>query len=307
MSKRTHQEVSDAASADEKTVVSVYNNGSTEISEMEEDDNETSMLPVFTKPIVKKRQRLATCLDEFEFNMLRDNYTAIYCDSPCNQLDVLLKSLRNKLNLYSSQWANVLMNMDAKIVIEQAKPPKVVHQVGYHVRGGKLPFYFFDTVYLKKYSGKFGEFFTARWSNITLHCDLFSKILMRYQSWEEDELMTMQENVVIKVPADKRQFVKMFYEIRQEDNQEVYEKGLIKANKPMLSQMFTVAQFEKMFELLESDGPSEEVQMYMFAVVDGFKEGKVEMEMETVNNKKIKEKKWSLAITPVVFIKADPL
>ncbi|ABF47371.1 DNA binding protein [Clanis bilineata nucleopolyhedrovirus] len=309
--------------------VSVY--GETSIKELNDNDyndeqneednqlmpyagNANNLLCVFNEPVAIKRRKV-TCVDIFEYNLKRGNTTLLHCDTPGNDLVNLLASLKYKLNL--DEWLDrMLPEPHAKIVVTKPVAPRVVYQVGFHVHGGKVPFYFFDTVYLRRYSGKHGEFFTARWSSMATHNAVYANIIKRYNSW--DDQLKMQDSIIVRVPGDdqpvsKLNFVKTFFDIRSENNRDAIntsENATTLLSRPLSCEMFNIDMFNEIFQFNQEgseQAPSDEVKMYMFAVIEGFKEGKNEIEMETVNNKKIKEKPLSLAIQPLVFFKMDEM
>ncbi|ACF05319.1 dbp [Adoxophyes orana nucleopolyhedrovirus] len=219
-----------------------------------------------------------------------------------NQLKMSLDFVNTTYNF--AQYENQLYPEPiSKITVEAPKAPKLTYNVGYHVKGGAVPFYFFDTVILKRFKSTFGEFLTIKWSNINKHNKVYSNIMLKYFS---EEMCRLQESCVINLPDDsnlaKIPFVRKFYDIRKCMNQTVYSTGdLIKS---VVCEPFGVERFNNLFEF-EYDGnevrPSKEVEMYMGAIIEGFRQSKNEKQLENLNNKKIQEKTYSLAIKPMIF------
>lgn len=318
MSKRNYEAVNDAAVERQVCKIEEYNNNNndeivfTDVVEGCSDvqichpDND-AMLTVFKR--VKSKQQTQSWESEFVYNMKHGNHTVVFCDSPESTLEELLMFSKNKLNL-NNYLDHFFPSLHNKIVVEKT-PKQVMYHMGMQVKGGKLSYYFFDTVYVKRCVSKYGEFFSLRWANMSLHNEIIAKIIIKY--YKLNELIKLQDSVIIKVPKDqqaeeKNNFVKMFYQIERKNNEEVFEKGIGASRKQLECQMFSVDKFNDLFDFRCENGetkPSNEIKMYMYAIIDGFKVSKNEIEMESLENMKINEKKYSLAITPIVYFKVD--
>lgn len=253
-----------------------------------------------------------TWLGEFMYNMQKGNATVVYSDSVGNDLEQLCLHATSKLNL--DDWADKLYpDCKEKIVVEKPATPRVVYQIGLHMRGGKIPFYFFDMVYVRRLYGKHGEFMVARWNNLTLHNAIYANFVKKYNGYTDGDLK-MQDSVVIKMPNEgqtraRNSFIKTFYKINKYNNKQVFDHGIAATKRQLCCNMFQQTDFEKLFMfqnvLSDTTKSSEEIKMFMYAVVEGYKQGKTEVEMESINRDRISEKTYHLCIQPTVFFHVD--
>ncbi|QYC92703.1 DNA-binding protein 2 [Trabala vishnou gigantina nucleopolyhedrovirus] len=296
-----------------KTMVSLYNNNGVAISEMPvNDDNDNDiggggddgkMLCIFDS---RKKPRLtaASWVDEFHFNLKCGNPSVVICDTPENDLDDIMMFIKNKLNI--EKWMSRLFPLaDHRVSIEKAKPPRVINQIGLRVYGGLMQFYFCDEVMLKYYTGKHGPFIIATWSKMSLYNEIVANFIKCYNQWDKDDLIKMQDNVLLNVPehGERHMYVRKFYDIRRNKNEEVYNIGIRRSQKQLVCDMFDEQRFDEVFGVnLEDNRPC--VKMTMYAVLEGYKIGK-EQELETVYNKKVTEKPYSVAIQPICFFNIE--
>nr|AJR20320.1 dbp2 [Lymantria dispar multiple nucleopolyhedrovirus]AMO27545.1 DBP [Lymantria dispar multiple nucleopolyhedrovirus]AMO27718.1 DBP [Lymantria dispar multiple nucleopolyhedrovirus]AQQ80068.1 dbp2 [Lymantria dispar multiple nucleopolyhedrovirus]QDE14902.1 ssDNA binding [Lymantria dispar multiple nucleopolyhedrovirus] len=306
--KRAHSQ-SSSASDDTPTAVEVYAPPAAKAIMIRPSDDDR--LCVFrANDEAAAMQSSATWIDELMYNLKRGNFTVVTCDSPNKNLLNSLLKVQHKLNIgqYMQQlYPDVSEELAPKLVIRKPKPPRLVYEVGMHVHGGKLPFYFVDNVVLRRCVSDFGEFMTARWTEMNAHNSIFAQMVLRYNSWE-GEMITMRDNVIIKLPNDKAAFARMFFDIKRQTNEEVYDKGIGGSEKQVMCEMFDAERFDEMFQfnmVANECTPSDEVNMIMVAIIDGFRQGKDDIEMETVNNKKVKERWFSLAVQPVAFFNIE--
>ncbi|AGR56782.1 dbp-2 [Hemileuca sp. nucleopolyhedrovirus] len=316
MSKRKFE--NDSSSHDDKQLQVYEKNGNLEITELDNDsaDIDDQSLIIYEKHISssKRTRSESTWVDEFNFNMRYGNPSVIYCDTPGNNFDDMMMFMKNKLNL-DSCMSKVYPTMDSNISVEKAKPPRVVNQFGVQVHGGLMQFYFYDEVTLKLCTGKHGPFLKAFWSKLSLHNQIVSNLIALYNGWE-NEMIKLQEDILINVPSDKEHkeksvFVKKFYDIFRNKNAQIYERGIraCKAdNIRVVCDMFDTKRFDQVFAFNYEDSvskPSDSIKMTMYAVLEGFKVGK-EKEIETVYNKKISIKPYSVSIQPICFFNIEP-
>ncbi|UOQ18822.1 DBP [Olene mendosa nucleopolyhedrovirus] len=298
--KRTHSQ----SSSDDVTAVEVYV-PSVKIT-MRRPSYDDRLCVFRTNNEAAAAQSSTTWLDELLYNLKHGNFTVVDCDSPNKNLFNSLLKVQHKLNIaqyVQNLYPEVSEELAPKLVIKKPKPPRLVYEVGMHVRGGKLPFYFVDNVVLRRCNSDYGEFITARWTDMNVHNCIFAQMVLKYNSWD-GEMITMRDNVVVKLPKDKTAFAKMFFDIKRQTNAEVFEKGIGGSERQVRCEMFDADRFETVFPFnvtANEISPSEEVNMIMVAIIDGFRQGKDDIEMETVNNKKVKERWFSLAVQPVVF------
>ncbi|AKC91730.1 dbp-2 [Lambdina fiscellaria nucleopolyhedrovirus] len=245
--------------------------------------------------------------NELMYNFSVGNTSVVYSDSIDNNLDNQLMYLKNVLNI--NEFSDKLYpDVHKEISIMKPTAPRVVYQMGMHVRGGLMSFYFFDEASVRLVNGKHGVFMKVRWSQISQHNQIMAKLIGMYNSWEND-LIKMQEDIIINLPdeenvASRKEFVKMFYSISAAKNKRVFARGIKNSKIPVECDMFTYEQFFSMFELRKEKAeirPSDEIKMIMGAVIEGFKVSKNEMELETVHNVKIKEHQFSISIKPICF------
>nr|WUR10783.1 dbp1 [Calliteara abietis nucleopolyhedrovirus] len=260
-----------------------------------------------------KRARFAevTWMDELLYNLKIGNHTVV-CDD-LDELRDLVLPLDNKLNL-DEHFSKMYPTPDQRISVEKAIPPRVVNHVGYRVHGGLMQFYFFDEVTMKLCVGKHGPFMKLFWSQLPRHNRMMANIIISYNGWE-GQMIKMQDDVLVNVPSvdeksDRADYIKRFFNISRERNESVYAHGIRKANKPLVCDVFDSSKFEETFRLNTEDSasasvkPSNSVKMLMYAVLDGYKVGK-DKELETVYNKKVTEKPFTVAITPICYFNIE--
>ncbi|AXS67677.1 dbp [Cryptophlebia peltastica nucleopolyhedrovirus] len=300
--KRRSSDSSDGMSVSKKSCDSldIYK------TEVEYDAND-KLICIFKN---REETRAMTWVEKMIHNLAKGkNITVVNCQTEFNQnqLETALGFLETCNNF--SRWESRLYpKIDDKITIETPKAPRVVYNVGYHVKGGAIPFYFFDTVKMKRYKSTFGEFFILRWSNINRHNMIYSNIMSQY--FKEDQIK-LQDCSIINAPDEnnpgKISFVRKFYDIKQHSNETVYSTGdLVKS---VVCEPFTVERYNDLFAFQQEGGeqaqPSQEVDLYMGAIIEGFKQSKNETTLESVNNKKYQEKTYSLAIKPMIFFNIE--
>jgi hypothetical protein len=286
--------------------LSVYNDNNNNNNDDDDDDEEVyhpendQRLCVFKTPSVT---RAVTWVDELRYNLQAKNLTVLRCDVAFNKLFECLSFLRESLPL-DSYLDHFLPQVAADIGILKPKPPAVVYLVGMLVKGGVEPFYVFDMAKVRRCMSNFGEFLSIRWSKQYIHNDAYANVIIKYKGFECDK-MKLQNSACVNLPNDdavarKTTFVRKFFDIKHHNNEKNYMTGrLVKSVK---CEPFTVKRFNDLFKFEQDSKSSDEIDMLVGIQVDGFKQGKLDIEFDTlVNNKKVSEKSYSLAIKPMVF------
>ncbi|CDG72604.1 DNA binding protein dbp1 [Spodoptera exigua multiple nucleopolyhedrovirus] len=285
--------------------LSVYNsNNNNDDGDDDEEEvyhpEEDQRLCVFKTPSVT---RAVTWVDELRYNLQAKNLTVLRCDVAFNKLFECLSFLRESLPL-DNYLDSFLPQVAADIGILKPKAPAVVYLVGMLVKGGVEPFYVFDMAKVRRCMSNFGEFLSIRWSKQYIHNDAYANVIIKYKGFDCDK-MKLQNSACVNLPSDdavgrKTTFVRKFFDIKHHNNEKNYMTGrLIKSVK---CEPFTVKRFNELFQFEQDSKSSDEVDMLVGIQIDGFKQGKNDIEFDTlVNNKKVSEKSYSLAIKPMVF------
>ncbi|QHB21704.1 DBP-1 [Artaxa digramma nucleopolyhedrovirus] len=265
-------------------------------------------LCVFEPSTLAKRaaRNKSSWFDSFNYNLNKGNSTVVYCDTPQNNLSSLFMYCKNHLNLdeyYDKLYPEPMSN----VCIEKAVAPRIVNQVGISVQGGLQQFYFYDRVTLKLCTGKHGPFLKLYWSKMAIHNRLMANFISLYRGWDKEDIVKMQTDILINVPTKEKQkkaFVSKFFDIFGRRNKNIFENGINHADGPLVCDMFTIERFDSVFEFNYEENnqvkPSDGVEMTMYAVLEGFKVGK-EKELNTVYNKTISVKPYSVAVQPLCF------
>jgi ssDNA binding protein len=283
--------------------LAIYDRGSiSNNSESDEDEpvhpNGNNMLCLF-KP--QTESRTITWIDKFIYNLEAQNLTVVRSKTAFNKLFECLSFLQQSLSI-KQYYDQLYPEPNKNIIILKPTSPRVVFKVGMLIKGGSLPFYFFDFVKLKRFTGPYGEFFTFQWRSQLLHNGIYSTIITKFKGW--DEQLKMQDIVYVNVPpassySNRMALVRKFFDIKREHNEHVYMTGQL--CKSINCEPFTLDRFNDLFCQLPDQKCSNEVEMLVGAVIEGFKQSKDEIEYETVNNKKVQEKTFSLAVKPEIF------
>ncbi|ACI47498.1 DNA binding protein [Spodoptera litura nucleopolyhedrovirus II] len=285
--------------------LSVYNNGGDGGAENNEDEEEVYH-PDDDKRLCVFKSSLATrsmsWVDELRYNLQAKNLTVLRCSVAFNKLWECLSFLREALPL-DDYIDHFLPEPSPKIGILKPKPPAVVYLVGMLVKGGSTPFYVFDTAKVRRCMSGYGEFLSIRWSKQYLHNDAYANVIIKYKDFECDT-MKLQNSACVNLPNDesvatKTAFVRKFFDIKQDGNEKNYMTNRLM--KSVQCEPFTVKRFNDLFKFEGDSKSSNEVDMLVGIQIDGFKQGKYEIEYELVNNKKVSERSYSLAIKPMVF------
>ncbi|AXU41723.1 DBP [Spodoptera eridania nucleopolyhedrovirus] len=284
--------------------LSVYNSSGDGVEDEEEEEvyhpDEDKRLCVFKTPTVT---RSISWVDELRYNLQAKNLTVLRCNVAFNKLWECLAFLREALPL-DDYIDHFLPQVSPSIGILKPKPPAIVYLVGMLVKGGSTPFYVFDTAKVRRCMSNFGEFLSIRWSKQYLHNDAYANIIIKYKGFDCDT-MKLQNSACVNLPSDdcvarKTTFVRKFFDIKQEGNEKNYMTNRLM--KSVQCEPFTVNRFNELFKFEADSKSSDEVDMLVGIQIDGFKQGKDEIEYDTlVNNKKVSERSYSLAIKPMVF------
>ncbi|QUJ09233.1 DBP1 protein [Gynaephora ruoergensis nucleopolyhedrovirus] len=310
--KRKMSESKIATAISEADLATVDGTSIREIDSSEDGDVERDLMPivgelcVFESSSAKRFARAKTWFDDFEYNMSRGNSTVIYCDTPQNNLDDLFAYCKNHLNL-NEHYDKLYPRPAPKVCIEKAVAPRIVNQVGLSVQGGLQQFYFYDKVNLKLCTGKHGPFLKLYWSRLAAHNRMMANLIAMYRGWEPNEIVKMQTDILVNVPTDfkqKQAFVSKFFDIHVKRNAKIFKTGISRENGPLVCDMFSPERFDKIFEFNYEENnqvkPSNTISMTMYALLEGFKVGK-EKELNTVYNKTISAKPYSVAVQPLCF------
>nr|AIW01539.1 DNA binding protein [Spodoptera frugiperda multiple nucleopolyhedrovirus] len=288
-----------------------HNNALANIEDNPMEDDEVShpdhdkMLCVFKVPTIT---RAMTWVDLLLYNLQAKNITVLRCEAAFNKLFDCLTFLEQGLCI-DTHMDEFEPEISKEIIILKPKPPRVVYNVGKVVRGGSKPFFFFDYAKVKRCVGNFGEFLSISWSNQYIHNKAYGKVIIKYKDFDCDS-MKLQDGAIVNLPGDdtpskKTIIVRKFFDVFQHRNERVYMTGRLV--KRINCDPFTIERFNKVFEFETDTKSSAEVDMLVGIQIDGFKQSKEEVEFETVNNKKVQERTYSLAIRPMIFIKIEEI
>ncbi|AIE47852.1 dbp [Peridroma alphabaculovirus] len=291
--------------ANVKQDLAVYNGGGSVVASADEDDevehpDGNQMLCVFKTPTITRE---LTWTDKLRYNLDAKNLTVLRCDTAFNKLFDALAFLRESMSI-DQCIDEILPKPSNDIIILKPKSTGVVYQVGKQIKGGIMPFYFFDFVKIRRARGQFGEYLSMRWPKQYMHNEAMSSIIRAYKHWG-CQIMKMQNVVYSNLPGpeaytNKMSFVRKFFDIKPEHNQRVFMTGQL--CKSVVCEPFTVERFDKLFKI-EPEGkvPSEEVEMLVGVQIEGFKISKNDVEYATIDNSSVQDKNYSLAVKPMVF------
>lgn len=294
----------------DETQLSVYTSGISADDEINQDvddevhhPDDNQMLCVFKTPTMTRE---LTWVDKLRYNLDAKNLTVLRCTAAFNKLFECMSFLRESLSI-DQCLADFLPEVSKEIVIVKPKSPRVVYTVGKLIKGGAMPFYFFDFCKIKRSVGNYGEFFSISWPKQYMHNEAFARVIVQYKRWE-CETMKLQNVAYVKLPSNdafssKVAFVRKFFDITQQQNQRNYMTGRLA--KSVVCEPFTVERFDEVFKFEEDSKSSAEVEMLVGVQIEGFKQSKEDVEFETVNCKTLQEKTYSLSIKPMVFFNIE--
>ncbi|AKR17285.1 DBP [Urbanus proteus nucleopolyhedrovirus] len=264
--------------------------------------NEDDLLCNFDSP---SDNQILSWFDKITFNLRRNNHSVMCCYTPFNKLFECLSFSSQCVSLHKS--FNLLYpNVSDEIVIEPPKNHlKTTYNIGMHITGGYLNFYFYDWVKVRRCKSVYGNFLSLSWTNISQHNKMFGHVFKQYMDIKD---LKLSNNVIVNMPVDEKlntkiMFVTKFFDITVKNNEMIYTSNdLIHS---VVSTPFSVQRFDELFAFNADDKPSNEIEMLMGAIVEGIKVGKNDTMLMTVNKKMINEKSYSLAIKPMIFFKFE--
>ncbi|AAK85599.1 SSDBP [Epiphyas postvittana nucleopolyhedrovirus] len=304
-SKRTH--ANDAGKNDAKRVALQESdtqllpyNGSGFVMKIEKE----GMLRVFT-PVNSVQTQSQQCLkwqnvllfnlQELNFTIINDNY---------NDLQYLKHKFKEMKTLSSYyEWCKEELP-ENNISIMEPLVGKCTYTIGRRVKGRPNGFSIAEFGTVKRSKSNFGQFLSITWPAIHDHNEVFGNIMDKYYKYEYP--LKLESSVCIHLPEKEHERevkARQFLVVRRSNNPELYATGEL--NRPLEVVPMSLEEFDTLFEIGKTDGPSHEVPVLLCGCIDGVKYGK-EIQLTDVNNRKFSEKPYSLAFKPILFIVLEP-
>ncbi|AAC59042.1 unknown [Orgyia pseudotsugata multiple nucleopolyhedrovirus] len=209
--------------------------------------------------------------------------------------------LQNLSNYY--EWRKQERPED-KVCIMEAAVGKCTYTIGLRVKGRPNGFAIAEFGSVHRSKSTFGQFLSTTWSAIHEHNSVFGKIMDSY--YKHEYPLKLESSVCVHLPEkdyEREIKARQFLWVRRDNNPELYATGQL--DRPLEVAPMTLAEFDRLFEVNKTDGPSQEVPVLVCGRIDGVKYGK-EIQMTDVNGRKFSEKPYSLAFKPVLYLILEP-
>ncbi|ABF50344.1 ssdbp [Antheraea pernyi nucleopolyhedrovirus] len=193
---------------------------------------------------------------------------------------------------------------DDKVCIMEPAVGKCTYTIGLRVKGRPNGFAISETGSVHRSKSTYGQFLSTTWSSIHEHNEVFGKVMNSYYKYEYP--LKLESSVCAHLPEKEHERelkARQFLWVRRENNPEVYATGQL--DRPLDVVPMTLDEFDRLFEIGKTDGPSQEVPVVVCGRIDGVKYGK-EIQMTDVNGRKFSEKPYSLAFKPILYLLLEP-
>ncbi|AGR57146.1 DNA binding protein [Choristoneura rosaceana nucleopolyhedrovirus] len=193
---------------------------------------------------------------------------------------------------------------DDKLCIMEPAVGKCTYTIGLRVKGRPNGFAIAEFGSVHRSKSTFGQFLSTTWSAIHEHNGVFGKIMDNYYKYEYP--LKLESSVCVHLPEkehEREAKARQFLWVRRDNNPELYATGQL--DRPLEVVPMTLNEFDLLFEIGKTDGPSQEVPVLVCGRIDGVKYGK-EIQMTDVKGRKFSEKPYSLAFKPVLYLILEP-
>ncbi|AKC91746.1 dbp-1 [Lambdina fiscellaria nucleopolyhedrovirus] len=157
------------------------------------------------------------------------------------------------------------------------------------------PLYFFDKVEVRLQTNNYGNYFSITWPGMY-------KIIHEYAAAVAVHLkqpfVLVNKIVYANAPFNRVACAvqtQQFFNITRDLNEIIYSSG------QLLTKVYLEPMISEYYDNLFSRNDNK-VELLMGALIEGVKQNPTEHEYTTINNKTFKEKTFSLAIKPMIFI-----
>nr|ALR71499.1 ssDNA binding protein [Anticarsia gemmatalis multiple nucleopolyhedrovirus] len=234
-------------------------------------------------------------LQEFNFTVINSNHGDLQF------LEHKFKELKTLSSYYEWRKEDKPEN---NISIMEPPMGKCTYTIGRRVKGRPNGFAIAEFGSVKRAKSNFGQFLSITWPAIHDLNEVFGNIMDQYYKYEYP--LKLETSVCIHLPEkdlEREAKARQFLWVRRDNNPELYTTGQL--NQPLEVMPMTLNEFDYLFEMGKTDGPSHEVPVLVCGCVDGVKYGK-EIQLTDVNNRKFSEKPYSLAFKPILFLILEP-
>ncbi|BBU37591.1 DNA binding protein [Choristoneura diversana nucleopolyhedrovirus] len=193
---------------------------------------------------------------------------------------------------------------DDKLCIMEPAVGKCTYTIGLRVKGRPNGFAIAEFGSVHRSKSTYGQFLSTTWSAIHEHNSVFGKVMDNYYKYEYP--LKLESSVCVHLPEKEHEReikARQFLWVRRDNNPELYATGQL--DRPLEVIPMTLSEFDLLFEIGKTDGPSQEVPVLVCGRIDGVKYGK-EIQMTDVNGRKFSEKPYSLAFKPVLYLILEP-
>nr|BAA24256.1 ORF25 [Leucania separata nucleopolyhedrovirus] len=157
----------------------------------------------------------------------------------------------------------------------------------------------FDRVRMKRLKSTFGESLSVTLTNGSIYHNVFGYMSKLYHKCNEG-LLTPSSIVNLPIADTEREmFVRRFFWCPQERNPLLYAANDILDIVNV--QPYTLDAFNQQFAFLAPHNRSNEAEMIMGGLIEGFKQSKNETKMQTMELEGTLYKEYTVAIKPMVF------
>ncbi|AJD09268.1 ssDNA binding protein [Condylorrhiza vestigialis mutiple nucleopolyhedrovirus] len=238
------------------------------------------------------------------FNLQELNFTVI--NSYHGDLQFLQHKFKQLQLMYTYyEWRKEKPNQQNNISIMEPSIGKCTYTIGRRVTGRPKGFVIAEFGSVKRAKSNFGQFLSITWHAIYDINEVFGNIMDKYFKYEYP--LNLESTVCTHLPEkdlEREVIARQFLWVRRDNNPELYTTGQL--NQPLEVVPMTLNEFDYLFEMGKTDGPSQEVPVLVCGYVNGVKYGKEIQLTDVNNNRKFSEKPYSLAFKPVLFLILEP-
>ncbi|AAR28795.1 dbp [Leucania separata nucleopolyhedrovirus] len=241
----------------------------------------------------------------FVHNLQRRNISVVRCTDKFNYLNECLQFVSQPNYLPFQHLAAEVEKMRSdpsyKTKLKFTPPVKLGTTTGLSFVDNYIShkYFFFDRVRMKRLKSTFGEFLSVTLTNGSIYHNVFGYMSKLYHKCNEG-LLTPSSIVNLPIADTEREmFVRRFFWVPQERNPLLYAANDILDIVNV--QPYTLDAFNQQFAFLAPHNRSNEAEMIMGGLIEGFKQSKNETKMQTMELEGTLYKEYTVAIKPMVF------
>jgi hypothetical protein len=237
-------------------------------------------------------------------NLQRRNTTLVKCTDKFNHLSDLIQFATQPIYLPFPDLVSEVDKMrddptynNTKLKFQPPKNQSTTTAINYVDNYVSHKFFLFDRVRVKRSKSTFGEFLSISLTNSNIH-NVFAYLSNRYLK-NEGILSSSSLVNLPTTPVEREVFVRRFFLVPEDRNPIMYATNDIM--QIVNVKPYTLDVFDAQFAFIPPYNRSNEVEMVMGAVIEGFKKSKNETKMESMDSEGMLYKEYSVAIKPMVF------